>query len=107
MSGVNDRGTKKWTALMMPEQIQMLNKYWEQEERKEKPVLDEQQIEEIEMKLQMAIHNDLTVKVKYFANHHFYYVKDKISSINTQKGYIFLKNNENAKFRDIIDVQIL
>lgn len=37
----------------------MLNKMWNQKEWKDKPTLDEQQIEENALKLQLAIHNNL------------------------------------------------
>jgi len=34
MSEVNDRGTKKWTAMMMPEHEEMLHQMWQEQEYK-------------------------------------------------------------------------
>ncbi|GAB3807081.1 YolD-like family protein [Virgibacillus kimchii] len=103
---VNDRGSIKWSAMMMPEHIEMLKKSWKEQERREKPLLDEQQKEEIEGKLQLAIHNDLTIQIKYFKGHDFYYVLDKIASINVKDGSLYLKQMEKLKLNDIIDVKI-
>lgn len=107
MGKVNDRGTIKWTAMMMPEQIKMLNEMWAQQERKEKPILDEQQIEDNAMRLQMAIHNDLSVEVKHFKNNDFHKIKGKLSSIVFNETIVF-DNEERTKinFSDVIDVVV-
>ena len=42
MMDINERGTKKWTSLMLPEQIEMLEQLDREQDRKEKPILDEQ-----------------------------------------------------------------
>ena len=108
MGKVNDRGSIKWTAMMMPEQTQMLNEYWSQQEWKEKPILDEQQISDNAMKLQLAIHNNLTVAVKYFKNHDFHTIQEKIYSIDHNSKHIKMDNFERDKvlFTDIIEVSV-
>ncbi|MTW85644.1 hypothetical protein F3157_08210 [Virgibacillus dakarensis] len=40
---------------MMPEHVELLKKTWEELERKEKPILDDQQKLDIDLKLQCAI----------------------------------------------------
>ncbi|GIP64468.1 hypothetical protein J32TS6_30230 [Virgibacillus pantothenticus] len=40
---VNDRVTIKWTSIMLPEHVEMLEEVWKEQEYKEKPILDEQQ----------------------------------------------------------------
>ncbi|MCM3396501.1 YolD-like family protein [Oceanobacillus profundus] len=102
---INDRGTKKWTALMMPEHIEMLNQVWKELDHKEKPILDEQQMEENAMKLQLAIHDSLTVEVKYFNEHDFHTVRGKLLSVINNDCLMF--NDEDrtrVKFSDVIDV---
>lgn len=105
MGKVNDRGTIKWTAMMMPEQIKMLNDMWAQQERKEKPILDQQQIEDNAMRLQMAIHNDLAVEVKQFKNNDFHKVKGKLSSIVFNETIVF-DNEERTRVNFSIDVVV-
>jgi YolD-like protein len=102
---VNDRGTIKWTSIMLPEHVEMLQEILEEQERQEKPILDEQQQEEINLKLWMALKNDLTVELKYYDNHDFYKAKGKITSINKQNKYISIAG-QHLPFENIIDVWI-
>jgi len=104
---INDRGTKKWTSLMMPEHVEMLNNMWKQLEYKNKPILDEQQIEENVMKLQLAIHNNLTIEVKYFKDHDFHTIKGKLSSIVSNESLVFADEvRTKINFKDVLDVFI-
>ena len=43
---IRDRGTKKWTALMLPEHVQKLREWHEEEHLPQKKEPDEQQYEE-------------------------------------------------------------
>src|SRR5699024_4115791 len=56
----------KWTAMMMPEHEEMLRQMWQEQEYKQKPILDEQKQFELNTKLQLALQNDLTVEVEYY-----------------------------------------
>jgi len=56
---VNDRGTMKWTSLMLPEHIEALNRMWEEQTYKEMPILDEHQIMENNVLLQRVLEYDL------------------------------------------------
>src|SRR5699024_1318970 len=84
MSSVNDRGTKKWTAMMIPEHEEMLQQMWDEQKYKEKPILDEQKQFEINSKLQLAINNDLTVEVEYYDHdvHDFQTIKGKLIMVD-------------------------
>ncbi|WP_235001515.1 YolD-like family protein [Halobacillus sp. Marseille-P3879] len=59
-----DRGTIKWTSLMLPEHVEMIKKVWKEDERVEKGLLDEQKAAEIDFILQRALHDGLTVELK-------------------------------------------
>lgn len=102
---VNDRGSIKWTSIMMPEHVEMLQEILEEQEHQEKPILDEQQIEEINQKLWMALVNGLTIELKYYDNHDFYKAKGKITSINRRNKYIVIAG-QHLPFENIIDVWI-
>ncbi|GGB27006.1 hypothetical protein GCM10011409_00360 [Lentibacillus populi] len=101
---VNDRGTIKWTSIMMPEHIKLLNDMWEELERKEKPILDDQQKLEIGYKLQCAIKDDLTVEVKYFNDGDYLTAKEKLHMIDRQN--IRLCDGREIPFDDVLDVYI-
>lgn len=55
MSEANDRGTKKWAAMMIPEHEKLLQQLWAEQDCEEIPILDEQQKEKISAQLQLAI----------------------------------------------------
>lgn len=102
---INDRGTIKWPSSMLPEHVEMLKQLREEESYKQKPLIDEQLMEENEIKLQLAIHNNSSVRIKYFHNHDFHTVKGKLRSVN-QDGTIIINDEERTKikFNDVIEV---
>lgn len=104
---VNDRGTMKWTSLMLPEHIKLLEEMWEGEKHKEKPVLDDQQKAEIDMMLQCALYNSLTVEIVYYSNHDYYTVEDRVLKIDALSGCLRLENMERLHVNNIIGIQIL
>lgn len=105
---VNDRGTKKWTAMMMPEHIKMINDLWAEDDKKEKPILDEQQKVEIDMKLQLAIKDDLTVEVEYYTDYACHTEKGKLLLVDSLNRRLHFDDKEiEIQLDDIIDVTIL
>lgn len=106
MSHINERGTKKWVSLMMPEHISLLKDMWEETEHKKKPILDEQQLLEIDMKLQCAIHNDLIVIIKYFEDHNYQTKRGKLLEISSLKKAVQLDDNTEITWENIINVYI-
>lgn len=106
MSEVNDRGTIKWTSIMMPEHIQMLNKMWKEQDRKAKPMLDEQELEEINMKLQLAIHNNLFVVIKHYSDYDYKVAKGKLKKVDGMNNSLELDNDTKINLMDILDVVV-
>ncbi|MBM7598454.1 hypothetical protein JOC34_000811 [Virgibacillus halotolerans] len=102
---VNDRGTKKWTSLMMPEHIQMLDELWKEDDKKTKPIIDEQQREEFDIKLQIALKDHLTVEVVYFVDYDFHTVKGKLDKIDVLNGRLHI-DNMRIDINDVIEVTI-
>ncbi len=91
---MNDRGTKKWTSLMLPEHVKALKEMWAQDDWKEKPMLDEQMIVEMNLKLQLALQNDLTVEVEYFKDHDYHKVRGKLLGVDPLLNYLRLEDLE-------------
>jgi len=106
MSGIYDRGTIKWTSLMLPEHQELLHEMWHGKEKKEKPMMDEQELEEINMKLQLAIHDDLPVKIKYFSEHDYKVVKGKLKQINGIEKYLQLDDFTKIRLGDVLEVHV-
>src|SRR5690625_7250702 len=100
---LRDRGTKKWTSIMMPEHAKMVEQIWSESEHKDKAILDEQQLIENEMSLQEAIQNDLENEVAYFKDHDLHTAKDEVLFIKTLNSYLSL-DSIDVKLDDIMEV---
>lgn len=109
---LRDRGTIKWTSLMLPEHVEMVKNVWEEDERIEKPILDDQQLEEIGFALERSMQDGLTVKVKYHNGFDFSYVNIKVTALDSNQKVIRginqkTKDVERVLFEQIIEVSIL
>ncbi|WP_082232041.1 YolD-like family protein [Halobacillus massiliensis] len=82
MGKTNDRGTIKWTSLMLPEHVEMIQEIWRELDRVEKPVIDEQQMEENSFALQRSMADNLTVKVKYHNGFDFSCAEVKVTHMD-------------------------
>lgn len=92
------------SRMMLPEHVQRLRQMRKGKEKKEKLIPDDQHKLEMDMKLQLAIKDDLTVGIKYFHDGDYLTVKDKLKMIDTMK--IRLRNGMELLLNDIIDVFI-
>src|SRR5690625_7696100 len=97
---VQDRGTKKWVSLMLPEHVDMLKEVFL--EYKEKPVLDEQQMIEIDQKLKFALETDEVIEMTYYERGMFKKINGRLDKVDQQCGYIMLLNEQigRASCRD-------
>ncbi|MYL32311.1 YolD-like family protein [Pontibacillus yanchengensis] len=100
---INDRGTIKWTSMMLPEHVEKLKEMWREDERVEKGDLDEQQAAEIDFKLQLALKDDLTVGISYHNGFDYRYAKVKILSIIHEKKTLYVVNQES---KDKVEVSL-
>jgi|SRR5690625_4853466 len=101
---VNDRGTKKWTSLMLPEHIEILKKIFAEQAHQIKPILEEQQIKENEAILKHAIHDQLMIKIKYFQSHDFQIIQGKVTNIIDSHLWI---DHLKIHLQDIIEVSYI
>ncbi|MBP1969117.1 hypothetical protein J2Z83_001220 [Virgibacillus natechei] len=101
---MNDRGTMKWTSLMLPEHIALLNDMWEEGKHQENPILDEQKLMEINSQLQRAIHNDLTIEVKHNAGRDYLTKKGKLHKVDNVS--LQLDDHTEIKLDNVLDVYI-
>ncbi|GLO66110.1 YolD-like family protein [Oceanobacillus kimchii] len=113
MSSVNDRGSIKWTAMMMPEHIEMLKDLKKEQIKVKKPVIDEQKQEEINFQLKMGFKDNLLVEIKYYENGHFLTFKGYIQKMNYENRLIevteeiYEREFMRIKYEDILDVFIV
>lgn len=63
---INDRGHKKWTALMLPEHKELLREWVDHQEDIEMPVLDDDRIEELNNIISICLNQKTPAKITYF-----------------------------------------
>ncbi len=102
---IHERGTKKWTSIMLPEQIEMLEQLDREQDRKEKPIIDEQMKAEHYIMLQEALENDSKVSIKYYANYDHFREEGYLLSIDAVNGIIYMEDM-NIKFEYLIEVNL-
>ncbi|MFC7060866.1 YolD-like family protein [Halobacillus seohaensis] len=108
----NDRGTIKWTSLMMPEHIEMLKEVWKEDEKEEKAILDEQQIVENSFALHCAMEDGLPVNIKHHNGVNYSYTTVKVMTMTPDTNEIHCKDHKDKEgitilFDDIYEVTVL
>ncbi|MFB1100927.1 YolD-like family protein [Terribacillus sp. JSM ZJ617] len=82
MVEVNERGTKKWTSLMMPEHHGMLQKMWSGLLDKEMPIIAEDKQEDMQVDIEYAIRFDKPIRITYHDGKYMDTVVGRVSSVN-------------------------
>ncbi|RNA67097.1 YolD-like family protein [Alteribacter keqinensis] len=106
---LRDRGTIKWTSLMLPEHVGMLNTWFEGTKKQPRPELDEQQWEEIGQTVceGMAFHSELVFT--FWEDGFFYQVSGYAEHVNTHKKLLYIRDKEEEQhvipLKNIIDVK--
>lgn len=103
---VCDRGTKKWVSLMLPEHVEMLSDVFVQ--YKEKPKLDQQQMEEIDQTLKYGLKENVNLQMTYYNNGDYTTIRGKLAQIDQWRGYIVLLNEDGytISLSNVIDVAV-
>ncbi|MFG6113565.1 YolD-like family protein [Halobacillus sp. MO56] len=106
-----DRGTIKWTSLMLPEHVQLVKELWKEDERVEKGIIDEQKAVEIDFLLQRALNDNLTVELTYHNGFDHERRRGKINSICSVRKELHgteeaTKHTFTVDLNDIVDIAI-
>ncbi|MFD1038927.1 YolD-like family protein [Virgibacillus byunsanensis] len=101
---VNDRGTIKWTSMMLPEHVNLLREMWEEKSQKDKPILEEDIKEEINTQLQLAIHDNLTIEVKHFSGRDYLTKKGKLAKID--QTMLLFDDDTRINLYHVLDVYV-
>ena len=101
-----DRGTIKWTAMMLPEHVKLLRE-WQQDDRfVAKPQLDEAQVAQLNSNLQRAYSEHLPIELKVWEETSIYVVSGIIKKINKNGHFIQLENGQKFSFDLLCDANI-
>lgn len=98
---IKDRGTMKWTAMMLPEHVQSLKNALVDEDRVKQPLLDEQEIAEIELLILEAMEFNTPLTFKVFNSGFTCLITGSTHYINHLKSQIIVQD-ENGYFHHIL-----
>ena len=106
---IKDRGTMKWTAMMLPEHVQSLKNALDDEDRVKQPLLDEQEIAEIELLILEAMEFNTPLTFKVFNSGFTRLITGSTHYINQMKSQIIFQDVDgyfhHIPFKNIISVQ--
>lgn len=99
-----DRGSIKWSSLMLPEHKERLSAWYKELEYAAKPELDEQKWEEINRSVTEAWTENHKIKVTYYHNHHIHTAVGHIKTCDPRRHNLQLAD-VSISMADIIDVR--
>lgn len=106
---IHDRGSIKWSSLMLPEHKKKLAELYQEQFHEKRPILDEQKQEEINRFLVEAQSREQEIEVVFFRNRGFHVIKGKITKVNLLSGELGMMERAGDLFfinlREIVDVQ--
>ncbi|CAI6263575.1 YolD-like family protein [Bacillus subtilis] len=96
---LRDRGTIKWTSMMLPEHLTQLKQDLIDVSKIEKPFLDDQQIEEMDLLVSEALEFNKELKFKLFNNGFVENVTGRVHYINFEQHRLHVKDqNDNTVY---------
>lgn len=106
---MQDRGTKKWTTMMLPEHKEQLKEMWEQKRNQKRPDFDEQQLQEFSEIIVHAYSERIPVLIVYcrtkiYHEENVYELIGIISGINSRLKTITIQN-KCIYVEDLLDIQ--
>lgn len=93
---------------MMPEQVRLLRELWKNKNCKENPILNEQELEDINLNIHRALHEGTTVTITYYRNCDYHKAEGMIVKIDSFNRKIKLdkEDQEEIAIDDIIHVTL-
>ncbi len=102
---LRDRGTIKWTSMMLPEHLTQLNQDLLDVSKIEKPSLDAQQIEEMDIIVSEALEFNKELVLKLFNNGFVENVTGRVHYINFEQQKLHVKDqNDNTVYINMNDI---
>ncbi|WP_251553962.1 YolD-like family protein [Neobacillus muris] len=109
---IRDRGMVKWhAAFQLPELVKAQRNLWQDTERIERPIIDEYQWEEFDLRIAYAMEWNYIVKVKLWSDGFMTDVIGRIHYVDsiTRQIRIEVRSGqfEGIPFEDIVEVEVI
>ncbi|MCD8508969.1 MAG: YolD-like family protein [Bacillus sp. (in: Bacteria)] len=108
-----DRGTIKWTSMMLPEHVQQLKKLAENHKKKQRPQADEQTLEEWSRLLGEAYQYDLPLSITIHIQGQEEIVQGFVHKINPVQRSLTLEHpsdrlqRKSILFEEVIEITVV
>lgn len=102
---INDRGNIKWTAMMLPEHLDLLKEYKRADHVEPIRVLTEWESEELQQTIEQAINQQLDIKLNVWEGGKYTQWNGIIKSINLHTNELILETLLNTKRISLAYVQ--
>ncbi|MDN4106088.1 YolD-like family protein [Paenibacillus polymyxa] len=99
---IQDRGHKKWTALMLPEHKERLQQWALSQEDVSQPVLDEDQLQSINEVLSISLEEQRTVEVIYYDQRRYKSIYGQVKRCDLLSGILVLEQPELGRIHIIL-----
>lgn len=109
LSRLQDRGSKKWVAMMLPEHVKMLREYGEEIKKEPRPDLNEFDYEVIHDQIALAMQRNVEIKIKRWKEGEFIYNRGTIQWIDLRKRTIEIEDpfrSFELSIDEIVDVTL-
>lgn len=107
---MHERGTIKWTSLMMPEQIQMLHELgFKLNHHVDKPILSEDKMHEMEQVISEAFQDKQPIEIQFYKNNVIQSVQGILKELKTESLLLMLDEYtpQRIYYTDLTNVEIV
>jgi hypothetical protein len=109
---IRDRGKKKWQfAFGMPELIKAQQDLWRDQERTVRPIIDQYEKEEFDLRICYAMEYNLSVKIRIWSNGFISNITGRIHYVDqvTHQLRVELDQGEFQRidFEDVVNVSVV
>ncbi|KAB2329423.1 YolD-like family protein [Bacillus mesophilum] len=101
---LRDRGLKKWQGFFMHEHTGLLQMDAQEDKKIAKPVLDQQELEEIGIVVMESLHYTLDIKVTVWQNGYFMNHLGIVNKLDYLMKYIVLEKDDESIKIMIVDI---
>jgi hypothetical protein len=106
---VNDRGSIKWTSLMLPEHVELLRTIWREDKRVTRPNLDEQELEVLNIRLLEAYNEQQLIQIEYYQSGRMVTIRGGIKKFDQLSQTVVIQVGEDetiaVPFTDIYRIE--
>ena len=106
---IRDRGKLKWQGFFIPEHVKMLQDLKIDDQKLDKPIIDEYQIEEFEQRICLAMEYSYRVTIKTWESGFFKVYKGLIHRLDEINRILFLEQEERIvrlKYNAIVGIEL-